>query len=167
MLSRKLNRLKHYDYSNTGWYYVTLSTKDHINHSGKIEKDKMILNNIGEIADECWNRIEILHKNIELDYYVIMLNHIHGKIIINDVGNAKFAFPTDRTKMELSKLIQQFKRALTLQIKSKQLKLDFKWQHSFYDRIIRNEKELFHIRNYIRQNPLKWDLEKNIINLKI
>ncbi len=118
------------------------------------------------MQNECWNKIEILHKNIELDYYVIMPNHIHGIIIINDVGDANFASPTiDRTKIELSKLIQQFKHAVTLQIKSMNLKPIFKWQRSFYERIIRNEKELFNIRKYIEQNPLKWELEKDTENL--
>jgi len=144
-------------------------TKDHKHHFGKIENDKMILNIFGKIIDEYWNKIEILHKNIELDYYVIMPNHIHGIIIINNtVGDANFASPTmDRTKMELCKLIQQFKRAITIKIKTIKYGSNFKWQRSFYDRIIRNDKELFNVRKYIRQNPLKWDLEKNIINLDI
>lgn len=175
MKQRKQNRLQVYDYSNTGWYYVTICTKDHKNYLGKIENQKMVLNDIGKTVVEYWNNIELLHKNIEIDYYVIMPNHIHGIIIIDDanVGDAKFASPTfvtksdDRTKMELCKLIQQFKRAVTLKIKSFNKNSTFRWQRSFYDRIIRNEKELYNIRNYIDQNPLKWDLEKNIINLDI
>ena len=127
----------------------------------------MILSEVGKIADGYWKKIETLHKNIELDYYIIMPNHIHGIIIINNVGDAKFASPTDRTKMELSKLIQQFKRAVTIKTKSIKSFSNFKWQRSFYDRIIRNEKELYNIRKYIQQNPLKWDLEKNIENLKL
>ena len=146
----------------------------------------MVLNNFGEMVEEFWIKIESLHENIELDNYVIMPNHIHGIIIINvgdenlsspkiqienstltSKGNARFAFPTDRTKMELSKLIQQFKRAVTLKIKTVNQYSNFKWQRSFYDRIIRNEKELFNIRKYIRQNPLKLDLENDIDNLEL
>lgn len=168
MRERKPNRLKYYDYSNAGWYYITICTKDHKNYFGRIKSDKMILNGLGKIADECWNRIGTVHKNVELDYYVIMPNHIHGVIIINGVvGDAKFASPTDRTKMELSKLIQQFKRTVTIKIKSRAYKLNFKWQRSFYERIIRNERELFNIRRYIHQNPLKWNLEKGIKNLNL
>ena len=167
MKTRKPNRLKHYDYSSGGWYFITICTKDHKNHFGEIKNGKMILNEIGEIVDECWNKIETLHKSIELDYYVIMPNHLHGIIIIDNVGDANFASPTDRTKMVLSKLIQQFKRSVTIKIKSTQQYSNFKWQHSFYDRIIRNEKELFNIRKYIQQNPLKWGFEKDITNLDI
>jgi REP-associated tyrosine transposase len=169
MKYRKPNRLKYYDYSNGGWYYITICTQDHKNLFGKIIKDKMILNNSGKIVDECWKKIAQLHKNIELDFYVIMPNHIHGIIIINYViEDAKFASSTyDRTKMQLSKLIQQFKRSVTLRIKAVKPGLKFKWQRSFYDRIIRNEKELFNIRKYIQQNPLKWNLEKGTINLDV
>ena len=166
MRSRKPNRLQYYDYSNAGWYYVTICTKDHKAHFGIVEKDTMVLNEIGKIADKCWEKIETLHKNIELDNYVVMPNHIHGIIVINDVGDANFASPTpDRTKMELCKLIQQFKRAVSLQIKSMNLKQNFCWQRSFYDRIIRSENELFNIRQYIEQNPLKWELDKGSENL--
>lgn len=155
MIYRKPNRLKYYDYSNAGWYYVTICTNDHKNHFGEIINSKKDLNDAGKIVYEYWEKIEKLHKNIELDYFVIMPNHIHGIIIINSVGDANFASPTDRTKMELCKLLQQFKRAVTLKIKSINHESNFKWQRSFYDRIIRNEKELFNIRKYIKQNPLK------------
>ena len=96
-----------------------------------------------------------------------MPNHIHGIIIINNVGDAKFASPTDRTKMELCKLIQQYKCAVTLKIKSINHESNFKWQRSFYDRLIRNEKELYSNRKYIQQNLLKWNLEKRIYNLNM
>ena len=167
MITRKPNRLKHFDYSNSGWYYVTICTKDHENYFGDIENGLMVLNVIGKITNDCWNKIETLHENIQLDYYVIMPNHIHGIIIIeNKTGDAKFASPpVDRTKMELCKLIQQFKRAVTIEIKSMSQRNKFKWQRSFHDRIIRNEKQLFNIRKYIQQNPLKWNLEKSIMNV--
>ncbi len=120
MKRRKPNRLKEYNYSNNGWYFVTICTKNHTPYFDKINKGKMVLNEIGKIVDEYWNKIELLHKNIDLDYYEIMPNHIHGIIIIENVGDANFACPTnktyDRTKMELSKIIQQFKRAVTIKI---------------------------------------------------
>ena len=167
MICRKPNRFKDYDYSSAGWYFVTICTNDHKNHFGKIINDKMNLNYVGKIVYDYWEKIETLHKNVELDCSVIMPNHIHGIIIINNVGDVKFASLTDRTKMELCKLIQQFKRAVTLKIKSINHESNFKWQRSFYDRIIRNEKELFNIRKYIRQNPTRWIMEKSINNLDI
>ncbi len=166
---RKPNRLKEYDYSNSGWYYVTICTKNHIAYFGRIKNGEMFPNELGEIADKCWNEIPNHYPETELDEYVIMPNHIHGIIIIDyaNVGDAKFASPTDRTKMTLSKIIQQYKRAVTVEIKTNYPKSNFKWQRSFYDRIIRNERELYDIRKYILQNPLKWEFEKNIDNLEI
>ncbi|MFA5804016.1 MAG: transposase [Melioribacteraceae bacterium] len=168
MKERKRNRLQEYDYSQSGYYFVTLCTDDHKPFFGKIINGEMILNQFGYIIKNNWIRIQSLHKNIELDEFVIMPNHIHGIIIINGVGNAKFAFPTNRTKMTLSKLIQQFKRACTIEIKNKFNYHIPLWQHSFYDRIIRNENELYQIRKYILQNPLKWEVENNSIeNLEL
>lgn len=64
--------------------------------------------------------------------------------------------------MLLFKIVQQFKRACSIEIKNKTDVNTFKWQRSFYDRIIRNEKELHNIRKYIKENPLRWDIEKDI-----
>ena len=80
-------RLSVWDYSNPGWYFITINTKNHIEHFGKIINAKMILNDIGKIADKCWTDLPKHFVNIKLDYYVIMPNHIHGIIIINEHTN--------------------------------------------------------------------------------
>lgn len=169
MRLRKPNRLKYFDYSNAGWYYVTICTNYHKHFFCKINKDEVILNKTGNIVNESWGNIAKLHQNIGLDYYIIMINHIHGIIIINhsrnNVADKNSAFTADRTKMELCKLIRQFKRSVT--IKSTKRNPNFKWQRPFYDRIIRNEKEFYNIRKYIEQNPLKWYCEKELENLDI
>jgi len=81
--NRKRTRLRKYDYSITGWYYVTICTKDHINRFGKIINEKMVLNDLGKIAEECWLDIPKHYIESELDEYIIMPNHIHGIIIID------------------------------------------------------------------------------------
>ena len=168
MKDRKRNRLQEYDYSQTAYYFVTLCTDNHKPVFGKIINGEMILNQFGCIIKNNWLRIQTFHENIELNEFIIMPNHIHGIIIVDNVGNANLAFPTDRTKMLLSKIIQQFKRACSIKIKNKfnyHLPL---WQRSFYDRIIRNENELYQIRKYVLQNPLKWEIENNSIeNLEL
>ena len=166
MKGRKRNRLQEYDYSQSGYYFVTMCTDNHKPFFGKIINGVMILSQFGCIIKNNWIRIQTLHKNIELDEFVIMPNHIHGIII---VGDANFASPTDdRSNMTLSKIIQQFKRACTIEIKNKfNYRLPL-WQRSYYDRIIRNEKELYQIRKYILQNPIKWEIENNSIeNLEL
>ncbi|MCL4549384.1 MAG: hypothetical protein M1495_12540 [Bacteroidetes bacterium] len=104
-----------------------------------------------------------------------MLNHIHGVIIINekkkiqDSGDVKFNVPTEKgyfsqispKKNSLLTIVRTFKAAVTRECKRKGHNR-FCWQSSFYDRIIRNERELFEIRKYIEYNPLKWELEKEV-----
>jgi putative transposase len=76
-------RLKEWDYKNPWWYYVTINTKNHISWFGKVERGKMKLNQLGKIVDKAWNEIIIHYTNTELDYFVVMPNHIHGIIILN------------------------------------------------------------------------------------
>ncbi len=98
-----------------------------------------------------------------------MPNHIHAIIIINPVETGHgLSLQNDNVrkfgksiKGSLSMIINHFKGAVRRWANQNNF-TQFKWQHSFYDRIIRNEKELFQIRKYIEQNPLAWDIEKNI-----
>src|ERR1700757_2119468 len=165
-LHRKLNRLKNYDYSRSGYYFVTLCTKNRIEHFGKIENSKMILNQYGETAERYWKEIPNHYKNVEIDEFVIMPNHIHGIIIINDkfydtVGIEQCSVPT-----KLSKIVKSFKNVVTRIICDQFQDYGFQWQRSFYDHIVRDEISLNKIREYIINNPLKWDLDKdNIENL--
>ncbi len=89
MKTRKCNRLKDYDYSEEGCYFVTICTNDKVNYFGEIQNAGMILNEYGKIAFNMWAGLPNVFKNIELDEFVVMPNHIHGIIIINNnVGNA-------------------------------------------------------------------------------
>jgi putative transposase len=165
-------RLKEWNYSNPWYYYVTVNTKNHIHFFGKVTNGKMILNELGKIVDEEWRRTKEIRMNIDLDYYIIMPNHIHGIIIINGVETHRVrleennlgingdACDASLPKNCLSDIIRGFKSAATKQI-IKNGCPDFAWQPRFYDRIIRNEKELFNIRKYIEENPLRWELEKD------
>lgn len=172
---RKRLRHKDFDYSNPGYYFITICSDDQEEIFGRIERGKMILSESGKIVNKCWNLIPEHFANVELAQFQIMPDHLHGIIIINprsntDVGDAynasrsnngdaKFASPTDRTKMLLSIIIQQFKRQVTIETRSFYNKKIF--QRSFYDRIIRSEKELYNIRKYIIDNPMRWELEKD------
>jgi REP element-mobilizing transposase RayT len=162
---RKPNRLKNFDYSSFGYYYVTICTKNRECWFGEIINGEMILNEIGEIIKQCWLDIPKHFLNVFLDEYVIMPNHVHGILIINqnNVGNAYMRSLQNnwkyRTKMLLSMIIHEFKSAASRQIR--QIKSSFRWQKSFYDHIIRNEESLNEIRQYIQQNPINWNSDEN------
>ena len=87
MRNRKLNRLPQYDYSSEGYYFVTVCTKDREERFGEIENGKMVLNEYGKLAKMQWQEMPKHFQSIQLDEYVIMPNHIHGIIIINNVRN--------------------------------------------------------------------------------
>ncbi|MEN8194667.1 MAG: transposase [Bacteroidota bacterium] len=163
---RKKNRLSEYDYSQNGYYFITICTKNKGEYFGKINNGKILLSEIGNLTKKHWNEISQHFPFIELDEYVIMPNHIHGIIIIdneNNVGNNYSCSLQNRNMELLPKIISQFKSSVTRQIRKQFNNYDFAWQKSFFDHIIRTEKSLFNIRNYIFYNPSKWDLEKNDI----
>ncbi len=159
MRERKRNRLKNYDYSQEGYYFVTICTKDREEFFGNVEEGSMNLSRCGEIANQCWYDLPKHYLNCLLDSFVIMPNHTHGIIVINSekiVGNGFKPFPTHA----LSEIIRGFKTFSSRRINQEMIGSNkFHWQKSFYDHVIRNEKSLNNLRQYIISNPLKWELD--------
>jgi REP element-mobilizing transposase RayT len=158
-LQRKATRLKGYDYSQSGYYYVTLCTKNREHIFGDITNNEIILNQCGNIAKNSWGDLPNHHKNIQLDAFVIMPNHIHGIMIINNpVGNRPACSVYENNNLSI--IIGSYKSTVTKQIN----RIDntvFQWQRSFHDHIIRAEDSLKNIREYIVNNPLTWDNDVN------
>lgn len=160
---RKSIRLKEYDYSTIGYYYATICTYNREESFGYIENNCVVLNGIGEIVKNTWLGIPNHFSNVKLDDYVIMPNHIHGIIIIVGDGHAR---PVDKNN-NLSVIIGSFKSAVTKQI-NRSNNIPFRWQRFFYDHVIRIDKSLDNIREYIISNPVRWnDDENNIKNYKL
>lgn len=114
---------------------------------------------IGKIAFDFWNEIPKHYPFVELDEFVIMPNHIHGILLINrpeknDWNENKFGTQS----RNLGAIIRGFKSSVKRY--ANQNKIEFEWQTRFYDVIIRDEKELFAIRQYIIDNPAKWADDK-------
>lgn len=138
---------------------------------GRITRSKIRLNKLGKVAERCWKEIPEHNSLIELDYYVVMPNHLHGILILNgnerrdvacNVSTAENYYSSiSPKKNSISTVIRSYKSAVTRRA-HKNGNDTFRWQSRFYDRIIRNDRELYNIRKYIEQNPLKWDIEKNI-----
>jgi REP element-mobilizing transposase RayT len=185
-----LNRLHGYDYSQKGYYFLTICTKNRIDYFGIIENGRLVLNEYGEIAKKCWLEIPEHFPNAILDEWIIMPNHIHGIVIIfekkiNDAEN-KIAYEKNvrdkngdknfcllpeipwQTKLSksISSIIRGFKIGVTKYCHENNVP-NFQWQKSFYDHIIRNEQALINIRKYIQNNPIKWELDKDRNHLKM
>ncbi len=170
MRERKKIRLRDYDYSKSGYYFITICTKNRDEWFGRIGSGTMHLSESGEVARDFWAEIPEHFKEVSTDEFTVMPNHLHGILIIEEdlVGNVymrshqRNAFMhslQDKTNMLLFKIIQQYKSSVTRKINSMQNDFKFEWQKSFYDHIIRSEKSLENIRRYTHSNPLKWELD--------
>jgi len=129
---------------------------------GKIENNKMILNDLGKIVYLRVNDIERFYKRIKIIDFVVMPNHVH--MLVQIVGTEQCSVRTKKNYGLLSKMIKSLKDVATKEIRRKYRK-DFRWHRSFYDRIVRNQSELERIRKYIKDNPKKWNSDKNNPNL--
>ncbi len=161
-----------YDYTSDGWYFVTICTKNMEPFFGNITDGEMNLSEIGKIVENYWQEIPKHFPSVELDEFSIMPNHTHGIIGINnfrcDDGDAMNRVCTTRggvtgknnpmSKNGLGEIIRWYKGRCKFEIGRDN---NFAWQSRFYDRIIRNEKELNKIRKYIFENVLKWEFDRN------
>jgi REP element-mobilizing transposase RayT len=161
MLQRKPTRLHGFNYANNGYYFVTICVKNRKAYFGNVVDRQMILNQLGEIIESSWLDLINHYNNCLLDEYIIMPNHMHGIVVINNqcVGEGFKPSPTDRKIYSLFEIIRGFKTFSSRRMHELYTK-EFQWQRSFYDHIIRNETSLNSIRNYIRYNPYKWDIDE-------
>jgi REP element-mobilizing transposase RayT len=157
---RKSIRLKEYNYSQPGEYFVTICTQGHEYTFGKIIDGEMQLSKVGKVVKECWEKIPAHFKNAELDSYIIMPNHLHGIIIICEC-NSRGEVTSPLHMPMLGQIIAYFKYQSTKLVNEMYGTPGKKcWQRNYYDRIIRNEKELNTIRDYIANNIVTWVPDK-------
>ena len=79
-------RLAGWDYSADGYYSITICAKNRENIFGEIRNGKMQLNEIGKIMEEEWQQTEKIRRNVKLDAFVVMPNHLHGILVIDNLG---------------------------------------------------------------------------------
>ena len=162
--NRKTIRLKNYDYSQEGMYFVTICTNNREEILSKIDcidvgaglvSAHVKLTDIGRKIEKIYLNLEKEFNNIKLHEYVIMPNHVHGIIEIKERADTRPA-PT------IGKIICSFKSKTAVYIIKKYNKKI--WQRNYYEHIIRNEKELYKIIEYIEYNPERWNEDKYNIN---
>ena len=170
---RRSIRLRGYDYTQPGAYFVTICTHERAMLFGQVVDGEMVLNEWGEIVREEWFRSAEIRAAIKLfpDEFVVMPNHIHGIIWIVGisplVGATRRVAPTDGhprgpAPNSLGAVIGQFKSIVTKRINARRGTPGARvWQRNYYERIIRNEWALNAIRRYIAENPSRWHLDRH------
>jgi putative transposase len=191
-LQRRSIRLKDYDYSQEGMYFITVCAQNHECLFGLIEDGVMKLNKLGKIVQDEWLKTSEIRSHIELDVFVVMPNHFHGIVLINDscrgvspyapmmgdspMGVYQYA-PTngcqgtdDKNKLRspsqtIGAIIRGFKSSVTTQINTLR-KTPFipVWQRNYYEHIICDEDSYSKISDYIMGNPFNWEKDDYFIS---
>ena len=152
-------RLKDYDYSRSGAYFVTLCAWHRECLFGSIVDGEMVLNDMGRIVFQAWEWLGTRYNHVLLGEWIIMPNHLHGIIVIDDCRGGSRTAPTECKP--LGRLIGAFKTISTKQINQFRDNAGCPvWQRNYYERVIRNEVELSRANEYIVNNPMKWESDR-------
>ena len=154
--NRKRTRLKGYDYSLPGAYFVTICTAKKSHLFGEIKNNEMHLSNIGKIVNKEISDIETHYENIRIDRYVIMPNHIHMIISILKTEGIN-PFPT--VKYDIPNVVGKFKAGVTRIVGNAFMHSAINpiFQSSFHDHVIRGDQDYQKIAEYIDTNVLRWE----------
>jgi len=174
--NRKNIRWRQWDYRWNGAYFITICAKDKQHFFGEIKEGRMNLSPVGILADIFWHEIPKHAKGLTLDAFIVMPNHIHGIIILdNDEtplpvlpkhgGDVDIPKSPDEQRFQrpgvnsISTILGGYKSVVTKHVNRLELLPEWGWQVRFHDRIIRNEAEFNIIQNYILTNVDSWDVD--------
>lgn len=146
--NRKNPRLAGKDYSDPGYYVVTVCTRNRECLFGRIPEDRLIPTKLGTIATDCWLELPSHHPGLKLGSWVVMPNHLHGLLLL---PTTSFHIEVPHRFISVSDIVGGFKSAV-----SRKGGVPDIWQRGFHDRIVRTEQELTRIGEYIALNPLRW-----------
>ena len=183
--NRRSIRLPEYDYCLAGAYFVTLCAQDRACIFGEVVNSLVRLSLAGQVAQRAWTRLPEFFERVELDAFVVMPNHLHAVLWIVDpndqpmFGSLEVNVETSDAEMlsepdeddwhgtdsgSLSAIIQNFKSVTSRKIRAlpkiNKINIEHVWQRNYWERIIRNERELRAFRQYIRDNPAKWEFDQ-------
>lgn len=185
VFQRRSPRLQGYDYTQEGAYFVTICTFQREELFGEISDGAMRLSALGEIAGNCWTAIPTHFLNIELDLFVVMPNHIHGILLIlkqrqdDEPKTTQFESVSTKHVSSLQKptskqrgvigakagslgaSVGSYKSAVTREINTLLgIRAPRVWQPRYHDHIIRSDGDLQRLRDYVANNPAKWEQDK-------
>ena len=160
---RRSLRLRGYDYTQDGAYFITICAHGKQSLFGEIVDGEMRLNEYGRVVLKEWLKTPVIRKEIRLDEYVVMPNHFHGIVFIqtDDVSRTGVwpyaPTPHGTLPSSIAAFVQGLKSTITRQINELRMTPGTPvWQRNYYEHVIRGEDDLNSIREYIQYNPLKW-----------
>lgn len=169
--ARRSVRLKHFDYSQPGIYFVTICTNERECLFGDVRDGSMHLNAIGRVASESWAQIPLHFPVLDLGPYVVMPNHLHGILVL--YKRARHAVPLQDLGAQtegfgkpvsgsLGTIVRSFKATVSKHVRAVGMftRKPF-WQRSFYERVIRTGDEFHHASRYIFENPQNWQADED------
>jgi putative transposase len=173
---RRSIRAHNYDYTEAGAYFLTLCTHQKQCLFGEIIEAEMKLNRFGDFVYRNWLSTEFIRDEVILDHFVVMPNHFHAIVFFVQLDTVKLnnktadiEKPTSsngetklrRSAKSLGSLVAGFKATTTAEINTLRNSRGVPvWQRNYYDHVSRNEKDLERIREYIRNNPARWEYDR-------
>jgi len=154
---RDYPRLAGYDYLTAGYYFVTVCTQHRLPLFGSVEAGRMRLGPSGEMVQEAWRDLLILHPGVEIDTEVTMPDHVHAIVVLDD---------DPHRRLSLSDLMHRYKSLTTKRYAHGVRDHGWPrfagklWQEGFYDQGIRQDSELEAVRGYLVENPQRWELRR-------
>ena len=175
---RRSLRLRGFDYSQEGAYFVTICTHDRACLFGEVVDGEMRLNDVSRVVQTVWDGLLERFPSVELDAFVVMPNHVHGILVVGaalappkrrnvgaglalPLGGAASSAPTGTTSTTLGNVVRAFKSMSAIGVNRLLKRLGQPlWQRGYYEHIIRSEKSLSRIQEYIATNPSSWELDR-------
>ena len=162
-------RLRGYDYSQPGNYFITICTYQRQKLLGTMVERKVLLNAAGQAVRSCWFDLPQRFPRVELVEFIVMPNHVHAILglrqppRVNPRGAASSA-PTTETapsgNPSIGNVLRAFRSVSAIKVnRILGQALEHVWQRNFYEHIIRSPKEFGQVQKYIHENPMNWDLD--------
>jgi REP element-mobilizing transposase RayT len=145
----KRPRLRGFDYAESGYYFVTIVADHKICTLSTVVDSQIVLSDLGAVLEDQLLSVTEHYPHVAIDSYVIMPNHVHVLLHLDRSGKS----------VTLSRVVNEIKSKTTVRYHKLTNRKASVWQYGYYDVIIRSEKQLFAIRQYIKDNPVKWELD--------
>jgi len=153
------HRLKGWDYSSSGWYFITICTQNREHYFGEVIDNEMHYTELGHVAAASWLAMERVFSILIPDVWVIMPNHVHLLFAISsqnpEFQQSKFK---KMIKNSVASIVNHFKGRVTKYANKNEI--PFEWQANYYDNIIRDADSFKTVQNYIINNPLNWNTDR-------